>query len=94
MRSMSKKIDAALKVLIKALEKHADAVGGSRISLKKAERASAKVQEAATVYAQVVYEKSGLESPLSLVALSSLDAETISSLSAERDKLSSTSKKK
>ena len=88
MRSMSKKIDAALKDLIKSLEKHAEAVGGSRISLKKTERASAKVQEAATTYAQVVYEKSGLESPLSLVALSGLDAATISSLAAERDKLS------
>ena len=93
MRSMSKKIDAALKDLIKALEKHAEAVGGSRISLKKTERASAKVQEAATTYAQVVYEKSGLESPLSLVALGGLDAATISSLAAERDKLSSKKKK-
>ncbi|MBK4347154.1 hypothetical protein [Lacisediminihabitans changchengi] len=90
---MSKKIDAALKDLIKALEKHAEAVGGSRISLKKSERASARVQETATTYAQVVYEKSGLESPLSLVSLNGLDAATLSSLAAERDKLSSKKKK-
>ena len=38
---MSKKIDAALKDLKKALNKHADAVGGSSVSLKKAQRANA-----------------------------------------------------
>ena len=48
---MSKKIDEARKHLTKALKKHAEVVGGQAVSLKKAERAAARVAEAATAYA-------------------------------------------
>ena len=85
--AMSKKIDAALKSLIKALEKHADAVGGSRVSAKKSGRASAKLQSAAADYAEAVFLKSGLETPFSDVVRPGLDPETMKSLTAERDKL-------
>jgi hypothetical protein len=82
---MSKKIDAALKDLKKALNKHADAVGGSRVSLKKAQRASAKVAAAATAYAEAVHKKSGLKSPFDDMLHPGLEQSTLASLSAERD---------
>lgn len=85
---MSKKIDSALKQLIKALEKHANALGGARVSLKKAERATAKLQVAAAEYAEVIYQKSGLDTPFNEVSRSGLEADTLDSLAAERDALS------
>ncbi|MCU1508935.1 MAG: hypothetical protein JWR53_1266 [Glaciihabitans sp.] len=82
---MSKKIDSALKDLIKALRKHASVVGGSQVSLKKAQRATARVQAAATVYAEVVYAKSGVGNPFSDVIDPGLEPATLESLTAERD---------
>jgi hypothetical protein len=85
--SMSKKIDDALKDLQKALNKHADAVGGRTVSLKKSQRASAKVAAAATAYADAVYAKTGLGNPFADVLEPGLEQSTIASLSAERDRL-------
>ena len=84
---MSKKIDAALKDLKKALNAHADAVGGSAVSLKKAQRASSKVAVAASEYAAAVHAKSGMGSPFDDVARPGLERVTITSLEAERDVL-------
>jgi hypothetical protein len=85
---MSKKIDEARKKLVKALKKHSGVVGGSRVTMKKAERATAKLQEAAADYAAVVKAKSGLDTPFTDLPPAGLDRETISSLSAERDAIS------
>jgi hypothetical protein len=85
---MPKKIDKARKQLSKALKNHAKAVGGSRVTLKHAERATAKLQKAAADYAQAVYAKSGLDTPFTSSAPAGLDEATIHSLSAERDALS------
>ncbi len=85
---MSKKIDEARKKLAKALKNHSEAVGGSRVTIKHAERATAKLQKAAKRYADAVKAKSGLETPFTNVSPAGLDAATISSLSAERDALS------
>jgi hypothetical protein len=85
---MSKKIDAASKSLIKALKKHSEVVGSDRVSLKKAERATAKLQEAAADYAEVVHAKTGLPTPFNLVVPSGLDSTTLHSLSLERDAIS------
>lgn len=85
---MSKKIDEARKRLTKALKKHAEVVGGQAVSLKKAERASAKVADAAAAYAELVEKKTGLASPFQGVEPEGLEAETVASLEAERDKLS------
>ncbi|MCU1514963.1 MAG: hypothetical protein JWO10_2053, partial [Microbacteriaceae bacterium] len=60
---MSKKIDHSLQQLIKALKKHAEVVGSSRVSLKKAERAAVKLETAATDYAHAVFAKTGLVTP-------------------------------
>jgi hypothetical protein len=84
---MSKKIDAALKDLKKALNKHADVVGGGAVSLKKAQRASAQVAAAATAYAEAVHAKSGLPNPFDDMLQPGLEASTLVSLAAERDKL-------
>jgi len=85
---MSKKINEARKQLSKALKKHADVVGGSAVSLKKAERAASRVAEAAAHYAQLVEKKTGLASPFQGVEPVGLEAETVASLEAERDALS------
>ena len=90
---MSKKIDASLKDLIKALRKHADLVGGNRVSLKKSQRASAKLQSTASAYAAAVYAKTGLDSPFNDVASPGLENVTLNSLLAERDALASQCKK-
>jgi hypothetical protein len=82
---MSKKIDAALKELKKALTKHADVVGGSAVSLKKAQRTSAKVAAAATAYAEAVHAKSGMGNPFDEMIQPGLESTTIASLAAERD---------
>ena len=82
---MSKKIDAARKTLSKALKKHAEIVGAHAVSLKKAQRASARVQAAAADYAAVVQAKSGLPSPFDALDTSGLEASTIASLKAERN---------
>jgi hypothetical protein len=82
---MSKKIDAALKDLKKALNKHAAAVGGGAVSTKKSQRASARVAAAATAYAEAVFAKTGLSNPFDEMVQPGLEHMTIASLSAERD---------
>ena len=77
---MSKKIEASLKDLIKALRTHADAVGGSHVSLKKSQRASAKLQSTASAYAAAVYAKTGLDSPFNDVASPGLENVTLNSI--------------
>ncbi len=84
---MSKRIDAALKDLKKALNRHADAVGGSAVSLKKAQRATAAVAAAASAYAEAVHAKSGMGNPFDGMVQPGLEGATIASLSAERDKI-------
>ena len=84
---MSKKINSALKDLKKALEAHADVVGGSAVSLKKAQRASAKVAAAAEAYAEVVQAKSGLGSPFAANVSPGLEDATLASLTAERNSI-------
>ncbi|MGZ0212814.1 MAG: hypothetical protein ACKVI4_10075 [Actinomycetales bacterium] len=84
---MSKKIDAALKDLKKALNKHAEVVGSSAVSLKKAQRASAKVAAAATAYAEAVHSKSGMGNPFDDMLQPGLDSGTLASLAAERDSI-------
>ncbi len=84
---MSKKIDSALKDLIKALKKHADVASDRHISLKRSQRATARVRAAATAYASAVHAKSGLGNPFDEVIDPALDQETLDSLSAERDQI-------
>jgi ribosome-associated translation inhibitor RaiA len=84
-RDMSKKIDSALKDLVKALKKHAEAVSGHRVTLKKTQRASARVRATATAYAAAVHAKTGQPSPFSEVIEPGLEATTLASLAAERD---------
>jgi hypothetical protein len=83
--SMSKKIDSALKDLVKALKKHADVAGERHISLKRSQRATARVRAAASAYAAAVHAHSGLGNPFDEVIDPALDLETLQSLSAERD---------
>lgn len=85
MGDMSKKIDAARKVLAKALKKHAEVVGGDAVSLKRAQRASARVQAAAAAYAEVVQAKSGMPDPFAPLPGNGLEDATIASLKAERN---------
>ena len=91
---MSKKIDSARKDLTKALKKHAEIVGGTAVSLKKAQRAAAEIHLAAIKYAALVEAKTGLPSPFGDVLQPGLDTSTMASLSAERDALAKSPKKK
>ncbi|MGV8852621.1 MAG: hypothetical protein ACOH1M_08660 [Rhodoglobus sp.] len=84
---MSKKIDAALKDLKKALNKHAEVVSNKPVSLKKAQRATAKVAAAATNYAEIVHAKSGMGNPFDDMLQPGLDSGTLASLAAERDSI-------
>jgi hypothetical protein len=83
--TMSKKIDSALKDLIKALKKHADVADERHVSLKRSQRATARVRAAATAYAAAVHARSGLGNPFEEVLDPALDDETLQSLTAERD---------
>ncbi|HEY1532235.1 MAG TPA: hypothetical protein VGF80_15560 [Galbitalea sp.] len=82
---MSKKIDSALKDLVKALKKHADVADERHVSLKRSQRATARVRSAATAYAAAVHSRSGLPNPFDDVIDPALDEETLQSLVAERD---------
>ncbi len=88
--TMSKKIDSALKDLIKALKKHADVASERHISLKRSQRATARVRAAATAYASAVHAQSGMSNPFDEVIDPALDEETLQSLSAERDAIART----
>lgn len=84
---MSKKIDGALKDLVKALRKHARVAGAGAKSLKKAQRSTARLTAAASAYAEAVNAKSGMDNPFSDVLTPGLQAATLTSLEAERDHL-------
>lgn len=84
---MSKKIDNTLKDLVKALRKHARIAGSSSMTLKKTQRATARVAAAASAYAEAVHSKAGLDSPFSEVVSPGLQQATLTSLAAERDSL-------
>jgi len=83
---MSKKIDSALKDLTKALKKHAEVLGAPAVSLKKSQRASARVAAAGAAYVEAVHAKTGVGNPFSDLE-SQLEPSTIASLSAERDRI-------
>ena len=82
---VSKKIDSALKDLVKALKKHADVTGASRVPIKQAQKASAHVQTAANAYAEAVHQRTGLSSPFADLIEPGLDEDTLASLKSERD---------
>ena len=85
--TMSKKIDSALKDLIKALKKHADVADERHVSLKRSQRATARVRAAASAYAAAVHARSGLGNPFDEVLDPALDEATLQSLADERDKI-------
>lgn len=84
---MSKKIDAALKELKKALNHHAEVVGAPAVSLKKAQRAGDRALDALQAYAQIVEKKSGIPSPFADIKRPKLEDATVASLTAERDRI-------
>jgi len=94
MKAMSKKIDSARKDLTKALKKHAEIVGSTAVSMKKAQRAAADVHLAAIKYAAQVESKTGLTSPFGDALQPGLDTSTLASLTAERDAIAKKPHKK
>lgn len=85
MCTVSKKIDSALKDLIKALKKHAQVTSGPRVPLKQAHKASVRVQTAVNAYAEAVHSRTGLPSPFVDLVEPGLDDDTLRSLKRERD---------
>ncbi|MCU1550295.1 MAG: hypothetical protein JWR36_855 [Glaciihabitans sp.] len=88
--TMSKKIDTALKDLLKALKKHAEVAGERHVSLKRSQRATARLRAATNAYVVAVHARSGLPNPFEDLVDPALDAETIESLAAERDAIART----
>jgi hypothetical protein len=86
---MSKKIDHALADLVKALRKHARVAGSGSVTLKKTQRATARVAATASAYAEAVHSKAGIDNPFSDVVSPGLQQATIASLAAERDHIAS-----
>lgn len=82
------KIKTARKHLEKALEQHAEIVSGRTVTMKKAQRANAKLAAAVAAYAEAVEHKTGVASPIVAGAYSGLDQSTLDSLTAERDAIS------
>lgn len=71
----SKKIKTARKHL-EALEQHAEIVSGSTVTMKRAQRANAKLAAAVAAYAEAVERKTGVASPIVAGAYSGLDQST------------------
>lgn len=84
---MAKKIESARKRLTKAIKKHSEIVSGTAVSLKKAQRAAAEIQQAALDYAELVQKKTGIGSPFPNLWNDGLEPTTVASLKAERDAL-------
>lgn len=89
MHLVSKKIDSALKTLVKALSKHGEVMNERPVSVKRAGRATEKVRQAAADYTAVIAEKTGQPNPF----VDFLDPETVASLRGERDRLAKGHKK-
>ncbi|ALS57194.1 hypothetical protein C5C66_01350 [Rathayibacter toxicus] len=84
---MSKKIDAAHRALVNALNEHARLVSNKSSKPRKVERAGAELRAAIKVYAALVAARTGTASPFADLADPRLDRPTIASLRAERDAL-------
>lgn len=84
---MAKKIDTALRDLVKALDKHAALASDPKSGKSKIQRAAAKVRTSAKVYQSVIVSRTGTDSPFTDIADPRLDAPTVKSLTAERDAL-------
>ncbi|WP_423917591.1 hypothetical protein ACPEEZ_08770 [Frigoribacterium sp. 2-23] len=78
---MTKKIDTALKDLVKAIKKHGEVMNERPLSVKRAGRATERVRVATAAYTQVVADKTGQPNPF----VDFLDPETVESLRHERD---------
>ena len=84
--SKSKRIRHAAKELERALKKHVEVVTGSAVSMKKAQRAGARLGSAAQLYAEAVAAKTGLDNPFDAGG-GHLDDAATRSLRAERDQI-------
>lgn len=84
--SKSKRIKSAAKELKSALKRHAEIVADGAVSMKKAQRAAARLASAAQVYAEAVHAKTGLGDPFADGG-GRLDDASKDSLRAERDEI-------
>lgn len=82
---MAKRIDAALKELIKALREHAVATSASPTRAKRIARANSRLQHAVDAYARAVYKRTGTDTAFSDVVRPGLEQSIFDSLAAERD---------
>jgi len=87
--SKSKRIKEAARELERALKKHVDVVTDSAVSMKKAQRAGARLASAAQLYSEAVQAKTGLDNPF-LTGGGRLDEEATQSLRAERNEIAKT----
>jgi len=90
---MTKKITTALAELIKALGKHAEIAATPDASVSKIERATVRVQKAATAYLSSLPAKKRLANPFLGVVDDRIDDNLRATLEAERQTISKKEKK-
>jgi hypothetical protein len=81
---MTKKITTALAELIKALGKHAEIAANPDASVSKTERATVRVQKAATAYLSALPAKKRMANPFLGVIDDRMDDTLRATLEAER----------
>jgi hypothetical protein len=90
---MTKKITTALAELIKALGKHAEIAATPDASVSKIERATVRVQKAATAYLSSLPAKKRLPNPFLGVVDDRIDENLRATLEAERAAIAKKEKK-
>ncbi|KQM60810.1 hypothetical protein ASE64_04010 [Agreia sp. Leaf210] len=91
--AMTKKITTALAELIKALGKHAEIAATPDASVSKTERATVRVQKAATAYLSALPAKKRMANPFIGVVDDRIDDDLRATLEAERATMSKSEKK-
>jgi hypothetical protein len=91
---MTKKITTALTELIKALGKHAEVAASPDSSVSKRERATVRVQKAATAYLSSLPAKQRMANPFLGVVDDRIDDDLRATLEAERATIATGEKKK
>ncbi|MCU1571783.1 MAG: hypothetical protein JWR33_2524 [Naasia sp.] len=84
---MSKKVDNASRALRDAVKEHARLLSRSKTRPEKLERAAWKLRAAALAYTQLVLSRTGTTSPFVEIPDPQLEDASVSTLTAERDRL-------
>ena len=91
---MSKKVDDASRALRAAVKEHSKLLSRSKSSPAKLEKAAWKLRRAALAYTELVLTRTGTTSPFVQIPDPQLEDASVSTLTAERDRLKSEREKR